>query len=177
MVIVAAGLAGPAGAQESTRPREIGAGAIAQAPEMPEGIIKRFSEEERRALSRPEDSHDRIKTYIRLARARLKNARDLLNRDDYTGADEQLQVYAVLVTEAGRFRATSVRPRDKANKTLEQGLREQLRVLEGIRRDTPSMHIEPAEKAFAIANRVRLQSLSALLGDGKILLPESENPF
>ncbi len=141
----------------------------AQASGSLEDLAKKLTTEERTALNRPDDPHGRIKTYVRLMEARLNAARAYLNKEQYTATDEQLEVYAGLVDEVGRFRAASVRPRDKANKTLEQGLREQIRVLEGIRRDVTVMHLDLAEKALAAANRVRRQALNALIGDGKIL--------
>lgn len=134
-----------------------------------EDLAKKLTTEERTALNRPDDPHGRIKTYVRLMQARLHAARAYLNKEQYTATDEQLEVYVGLADDAGRFLAASVRPRDKANKTLEQGLREQIRVLEGIRRDVTVIHLDLAEKALAAANRVRLQALNALIGDGKIL--------
>jgi hypothetical protein len=135
-------------------------------------LAKKLTSEEHAALSRSDSPPGRIKTYIRLLRERLKGARNLLDRDEYAATGEYLEVYAGLVNEAGRFLKESVRPRDGANKTLEQGLREQIRVLEGIRRDVSVTHLGPVEKALEAANRVRIQALNALLGSGKILLPE-----
>jgi hypothetical protein len=163
-----------AGAQESVRTGNFGAGNTVKTPEVQEETIGKFSTEEYKALNRSEGAHNRIKTYIRLASIRLKNARELLDMDDYSGADEQIQVYTALVAEAGRFRETSVGPYDKANKTLEQGLFEQLRVLDSIRRNTISKYFEGADQAYILATRVRLQSLGALLGTGKSFLPRSE---
>jgi hypothetical protein len=132
--------------------------------------------DEYRSLNRADGTNDRIKTYIRLARARLKNTQDLIDHDNYTEANEQLQIYAALITDAGRYRAAAVGPYEKANKTLEQGLFEQLRLLDGIRRNMISIYSEGAEQAYILATRVRLQSLAALLGTGKTLLPRSEDP-
>jgi len=157
----------PASVQETQHPT--GSNTTAQASKSLEDLTKKLTEAERTALNRPEDPHGRIKTYVRLMEARLNAARAYLNKEQYTATDEQLEVYAGLVDEAGRFLAASVRPRDKANKTLEKGLHDQLRVLEGIRRDVTVMHLELAEKALAAANRVRRQALNALIGDGKIL--------
>jgi hypothetical protein len=165
-----------AGAQEAVRTGNFGAGNTVNPPAVQEGTIEKFSTEEYKALNRSEGANERIKTYIRLARVRLKNARDLLDMDDYSGADEQIQVYTGLISEAGRFRETSVGQYDKANKTLEQGLFEQLRVLDSIRRNTISRYFEGADQAYILATRVRLQSLGALLGTGKTLLPRSEYP-
>lgn len=156
-----------ASVQETQRPTA--PSTTAQTSKPLEDLIKKLTEAERTALNRPEDPHGRIKTYVRLMEARLNAARAYLNKEQYTATDEQLEVYAGLVDEAGRFLEASVRPRDKANKTLEKGLHEQLRVLEGIRRDVTVMHLELAEKALAAANRVRRQALNALIGDGKIL--------
>lgn len=168
------GLAAYAGAQDPVR--NFRADSTANTNEMPEGTTGIFSADEDKALNRAEGVHNRIKTYIRLARVRLKKAQDLLDLDDYAGAEEQIQIYTALVAGAGRFRAASVGPFEKANKTLEQGIFEQLRALDSIRRNTVSKYSESAEQAYILATRVRLQSLSALLGTGKTLLPGSEKP-
>lgn len=156
-----------ASAQENQHPT--GPGTTAQASETMEEVAKKLTAAERTALNRPDDPHGRIKTYVRLMEARLNAARAYLNKEQYTATDEELEVYIGLVSDAGRFLAASVRPRDKANKTLEQGLHGQIRVLEGIRRDVTVIHLDLAEKALAVANRVRHQALNALIGDGKIL--------
>ncbi len=130
----------------------------------------RFSKEERDALARPDSANDRIKTYVRLADLRLKNARDLMTREEYTAAGEQIVVYTALVADAGQFTKSSVPKKDKAHKTLETNLREQLRMLEGVRRDSLSAQAEIFEKAIKVVNQVRRQSLNILLGaDGGIL--------
>jgi hypothetical protein len=170
------GMADYAGAQELRRVSDSGAVGTAKTSDWQEGTTSKISVDEYRALNRTDGTNDRIKTYIRLARARLKSALDLIDHDDYTGANEQIQVYAALITDAGRYRAASVGPYDKANKTLEQGLFEQLRLLDGIRRNMTSIYSEGAEQAYILATRVRLQSLAALLGTGMTLLPRSENP-
>ena len=170
------GLADYAGAQESGRTNNFGAVNTVKTSELQEGTTRKFSAEENKALNRSEGTNDRIKTYIRLARERLKNAQHLLDQDDYAGADEQIQVYAALVADADHFRAVSVKPYEKANKTLEQGLFEQLRALDAIRRNTISIYSKGAEQAYILVTRVRLQSLSALLGTGKTLFSRSDKP-
>lgn len=134
----------------------------------------KLTSEERNAISKPEGANDRVKTYLRLAESRLKSARSYLDRDDFTGADEQIMGYAALIADVGQFTKDSVPKRDKAHKTLEVTLREQLRALEGIRRDTSASYAENAEKAVKLVNQVRRQSLSLLLGEG--FLTETEKP-
>lgn len=151
---------------QSERPRTT---AAAQ-QEKEEDWKSKFSKEERDALARPDGANDRIKTYIRFADLRLKSARDLMTREEYTAAGEQIVVYTALIADAGQFTKASVPKKDKAHKTLETNLREQLRTLEGVRRDSPSAQAEIFEKAIKIVNQVRRQSLNLLLGaDGGIL--------
>ena len=126
----------------------------------------KLTSEERSAISKPEGANDRVKTYLRLADSRLKSTRSYLDRDDYTGADEQLMGYAALIADVGQFTKDSVPKRDKAHKTLEVTLREQLRSLEGIRRDISASYSENAEKALKLVNQVRRQALGLLLGEG-----------
>lgn len=126
----------------------------------------KLTAEERSTFSKTDSLNDRMKTFTRLAESRLKSARDYLTRDDYTGADEQIMGYAALLAEAGQFSKLSVPKRDKALKTLEISLREQIRLLEGIRRDTSANYAETIEKALKLANQVRRQALNSLLGDG-----------
>lgn len=132
----------------------------------------KLTSEERSAINKPEGANDRVKTYLRLADSRLKSARSYLDHDDYTGADEQVMCYAALIADVGQFSKDSVPKRDKAHKTLEVALREQLRALEGIRRDTSASYAENAEKALKLVNQVRRQALSLLLGEG--FLTETE---
>lgn len=139
--------------------------ACAQA-EKPHEWKNKLTAEERSTFSKTDSPNDCMKTFVRQAESRLKSARDYLTRDDYTGADEQIMGYTALVAEAGQFSKTSVPKRDKALKTLEISLREQTRLLEGIRRDTSASYAETIEKALKLANQVRRQALNALLGDG-----------
>lgn len=134
----------------------------------------KLTAEERSAISKPDNSNERVKTYVRLADSRLKSARGYLDRDDYTGADEQIMGYAALIADVGQFTKDSVPKRDKAHKTLEVALREQLRALEGIRRDTSASYAETADKALKLVNQVRRQALSLLLGEG--FLTETAKP-
>ncbi len=126
----------------------------------------KLTAEERTAISKPDSPNDRIKTYLRLAESRLRSARSYLDREDYTGADEQILGYTALIAEVGQFSKDSVPKRDKAHKTLEVSLREQLRALEGLRRDTAASYAESAEKALKLVNQVRRQALGLLLGEG-----------
>ncbi len=126
----------------------------------------KLTSEERSAINKPEGANDRVKTYLRLADSRLKSARSYLDRNDHTGADEQIMGYAALIADVGQFTKESVPKRDKAHKTLEVTLREQLRSLEGIRRDSPASYAENAEKALKLVNQVRRQALGLLLGEG-----------
>lgn len=126
----------------------------------------KLTAEERGAISRPEGANDRVKTYLRLAESRLRSARSYLDREDFTGADEQIMGYVALIADVGAFTKDSVPKRDKAHKTLEVSLREQLRSLEGIRRDTTGNYAATAEKALKVVNQVRRQALGLLLGEG-----------
>jgi len=165
--------------QEPSRPRTVaGANAEMQSPEAIDEALKKLTAEEQAALNRSGNPRDRVRTYIRLSEARLKNAHAIAGQETAAGIDEQLEAYTALIADAGRFTAASVPPRDKAYKALEQTLREQIRVLEGIRRDVSAAHIDLVEQALATANRVRRQALNALLSDGKALLkdPESDRP-
>lgn len=132
----------------------------------------KLTAEERSAISRPEGANDRVKTYLRLAASRLRSARSYLDREDFTGADEQVMGYAALIANVGEFTKASVPKRDKAHKTLEVALREQVRSLEGIRRDTAGAYAATADKALKLVNQVRRQALNLLLGEG--FLTETE---
>jgi hypothetical protein len=173
---------GPAGnypdaSQEATRPRTVAeSGGEAQASLALEETLKRLTAEEQAALNRPGNPHDRIKTYARLSWARLRGAREALNREEHAATSEQLEIYTALVADAGRFAAASVPPRDRAHKTLEQALRLQIQMLEGVRRDLSVTQLEAVEKALAAAHRARRQSLNLLLGAGKVLSEGPEEP-
>ena len=96
-----------------------------QSSDKPDEALKKLSAEEQAALNKAGESpNDRAKSYIRLAGARLKTARLLVDQEKYSEADEQLEIYTALVADAGRYLTTSVKMRDKAHKTIEQGLKE-----------------------------------------------------
>ena len=141
----------------------------------PDDWKSKLTAEERSEISKPESPNDRMKTYLRLAQLRLKNAREQVSREDFTAADEQLEGYTALIADAGDFSKNSVPKRDKAHKTLETSLREQVRTLEGLKRDISSTRAEAIEKALKIANHVRRQALNLLLGDGGFL-SETDKP-
>lgn len=144
-------------------------------PEKTDDWKSKLTAEERSELSKPESPNDRMKTYLRLAQLRLKNVRDQVSREDFTAADEQLEGYTALIADAGDFSKNSVPKRDKAHKTLETSLREQVRTLEGLKRDISAVRAEAIEKALKIANHVRRQALNLLLGDGGFL-SETDKP-
>jgi hypothetical protein len=137
-------------------------------------LLKKLPPEEQAALNKTGDSaNDRVKNYLRVAAGKLKNARALLDTDKYAEADEQIQIYTAVINDAGRF-LSSVRSRDKAHKTMEQGLKEQLRLLEGIRRDTPAEHFDVADDAVKTSERVRIQALKAALAADDLLKTPSQ---
>jgi hypothetical protein len=141
----------------------------------PDELLKKLTPEEQSALGKSGESpNDRAKTYMRIGAARLKNARALLDQDKYSETDEQLEIYFAIIHDAGRF-FSSVKPRDKAHKTLEQGLKEHLRLLESIKRDIPSAHFEVTDLAMKTAERVRIQALkSALSADDFLKTPNQQ---
>jgi hypothetical protein len=115
-----------------------------------------------------------VKAYVKLAEARLRSARDAVTRGEYAAAAEQIAAYEALVADAGEFTKSSVPKRDKAHKTLEQALRVQLRLLEGVRRDTSAEYADPVEQAIKTASRVRTQALDLLVGNGMFLSSPEE---
>lgn len=144
--------------------------ATVQSSDKPDAALKKLTAEEQAALNKPgEAPNDRAKSYIRIASVRLKTARLLVDQEKSAEADEQIEIYTALVADAGRYLSSSVKVRDKAHKTIEQGLKEQLRLLEGLRRDVTAAHGEIVEKAIKTTSNVRLQALRDALGAENIL--------
>lgn len=135
----------------------------------------RLSEEEKAALNKSESNNDKIKTYVRFAEQRLRNARADIEKEDSALAGREVSAYAALVADAGLFARASVPKRDKAHKTLETALREQYRVLEGLKRDIGVSQLSVLEDALQIVSKVRRQSLNLFLGEDKVL-SEVEKP-
>ena len=129
----------------------------------------KLTSEERSAVSKPDSPNDRIKTYMRLTDSRLRSARDHATREDYVAVDEEIKVYFALISDAGQFTKASVPKRDKAHKTLETSLRDQLRTLESLQREVTVSHVELIQKTIKLANQIRRQSINLLLGDEGIL--------
>jgi hypothetical protein len=129
----------------------------------------KLTSEERSAVSKPDSPNDRIKTYVRLTESRLRSARDHASREDYVAVDEEIKAYFALISDAGQFTKASVPKRDKAHKTLETSLRDQLRSLESLQREVTVSHVELIQKTIKLANQIRRQSINLLLGDEGIL--------
>lgn len=129
----------------------------------------KLTSEERSAVSKPDSPNDRIKTYVRLTESRLRSARDHATREDYVAVDEEIKAYFALISDAGQFTKASVPKRDKAHKTLETSLRDQLRTLESLQREVTVSHVELIQKTIKLANQIRRQSINLLLGDEGIL--------
>jgi hypothetical protein len=163
-------------AAQAERPRTV------NDDQMPPGPQQAQANEERRkptadeqsALDRAGGGNDRVKAYVKLAEARLRSARDAVTRAEYAAAAEQVAAYEALIADAGEFTKSSVPKRDKAHKTLEQALRVQLRLLEGVRRDTSAEYTDPVEQAIKTASRVRTQALDLLVGNGLFLSSPEE---
>lgn len=166
-------LCGTAGLAQSERPRTVGEGA--QAAGTSEDWAKKISAEEQAAIERAGRGNDRVKAYVKLAEVRLQNARAALERGEFTASNEQLEAYTALIASAGEYARVNIPKRDKAHKTLEQALRSELRLLEGVRRDTSIDYAEPVEKAIAMAKRMRSQSLNLLLGNGTFLSEQEQD--
>ncbi|HYE74562.1 MAG TPA: hypothetical protein VEF04_14580, partial [Blastocatellia bacterium] len=162
------------GFAQSERPRTA-TGASQATNSTTEDWFKKLSAEEQSAIDRSGKGNDRVKTYVRLAEVRLQNARAALSRDELAASGEQLNFYIALIASAGEYTRAYVPQRDKAHKTLEQALRSHLRLLEGIRRDTSADYAEPVGKALAMANRLRVQSLNLLLGNGAFLSEQEKD--
>ena len=129
----------------------------------------KLTSEERAAVSKPESPNDRIKTYVRLTESRLRSARDFASREDFVAVDDQIKAYFTLISDAGQFTKASVPKRDKAHKTLETSLRDQLRILESLQREVTISHVELIQKTIKLANQIRRQSINLLLGEEGIL--------
>ncbi len=143
-------------------------------PDKVEDWKNRLTEEELSAISKAENPNNRMKTYVRLSEERLKKARDYVTQENYVATSEQIKGYTALIADAGRVSKESIPQRDKAHKTLEVALREQLRVLEGLKYDIGTSYLEVVEIAFKTAQQVRRQALNLLLGGGILL--ETEKP-
>ena len=129
----------------------------------------KLTSEERSAIAKPDSPNDRIKTYVRLTESRLKSARDFATREEFVAVDEQIKAYAALIADAGQYTKASVPKRDKAHKTLETSLRDQLRILESLQREVTISHVELIQNTIKLANQIRRQSINLLLGDEGIL--------
>lgn len=133
-------------------------------------VLSKLTAEEQARLTRPNQSpNNRVKDYVKTAAARLQLARQLLDQGKSAEVAEQLNIYAALIGHAGSYLRNSVKPRDKAHKTMEQGLRAQFRQLEGLRRDSFASVADVADQAMKTAEKVRLQSLRLALGAGDFL--------
>lgn len=130
---------------------------------------KLLTEEELSAISKPENSNNRMKTYVRLTVQRLKKAREYANQENYLATSEQIQGYTFLVADAGRVSKELIPPHDKAHKTLEIALREQVRLLEGFKYDITLAYAVVVETALQTATQVRRQALKLFLGDEGLL--------
>jgi hypothetical protein len=133
-------------------------------PDKVEDGKNRLTEEELTAISKAESPNGRMKTYVRLSEQRLKRAREYVNQEDYAATSEQIKGYTALIADAGRVSKESIPRRDKAHKTLEVALREQIRLLEGIQRDLSASYYEVVEMALKTVQQVRRQALNLLLG-------------
>lgn len=143
-------------------------------PDKVEDEKNRLTEEELSAISKPENPNNRMKTYVRLSEQRLKKARDFINQENFAASGEQIKGYTFLIADAGRVSKESIPKGDKAHKTLETALREQVRLLESLKRDLSLSYGEVVELALKTAQQVRRQALNLLLGSG--ILSESEKP-
>ena len=143
-------------------------------PDKIEDWKNQLTEEELSAIGKTENPNNRMKTYVRLSEQRLKKARDYVNQENYVATSEQIKGYTALIADAGRVSKESIPKRDKAHKTLELALREQMRVLEGLKHDIGASYLEVVEMAFKTAQQIRRQALNLLLGEG--ILSETEKP-
>lgn len=135
-------------------------------PDKVEDGKNRLTEEELSAISKLESPNNRIKTYVRLSEQRLKKAREYVNQENHAASSEQIKGYTALIADAGRVSKESIPKQDKAHKTLEVALREQVRLLEGLKRDLSTSYFEVVELALKTTLQVRRQALNLLLGEG-----------
>ncbi len=143
-------------------------------PDKVEDWKNRLTEEELSAIGKSESPNNRMKTYVQLSAQRLKKAREFVNQEDFAATSEQIKGYTALIADAGRVSKESIPKHDKAHKTLEVALREQVRLLEGLRHDLSISYFEVVEIALKTALQVRRQALNLLLGEG--ILSETEKP-
>lgn len=134
-----------------------------------------LTEEESNALRKTERSNSRIKIYVRLSAQRLKNAREFIKQENFAASAEQIKGYTVLIADAGRVSKEAIPKGDKAHKTLELALREQIRLLETLKQDLSSAYSEVMEIALETSQRVRLQALNLLFGTGLLSEPRKSS--
>ncbi len=143
-------------------------------PDKVEDWKNRLTEEELSAIGKSESPNNRMKTYVQLSAQRLKKAREFVNQEDFAATSEQIKGYTALIADAGRVSKESIPKHDKAHKTLEVALREQVRLLEGLRHDLSTSYLDVVEIALKTALQVRRQALNLLLGEG--ILSDTEKP-
>lgn len=143
-------------------------------PDKVEDWKNRLTEEELSAIGKAESPNNRMKTYVRLSGQRLKKAREYITQENFAASGEQIKGYTALIADAGRVSKESIPKGDKAHKTLETALGEQVRLLEGIKQDLTTSYYEVVEVALKTAQHVRRQALNLLLGAG--ILSETEKP-
>lgn len=134
-----------------------------------------LTEEENNALRKAGRPNSRMKTYIRLSAQRLKSAREFITQENFAASGEQIKGYTALIAEAGRVSKESIPKGDKAHKTLELALREQLRLLEALKRDLSSAYSEVMGIALEITQQVRQQALNLLFGTGLLAEPKNSS--
>ena len=137
-------------------------------PDKIEDWKNRLTEEELSALNKTDNPNNRMKTYVRLSAQRLKKAREYVNQDNYADSSEQIKGYTFLIADAGRI-SKEFPKGDKAHKTLEIALREQVRLLEGFQYEIGTAHLEVVKLALQTANEVRRQALKLFLGNENLL--------
>ncbi|MFN0119900.1 MAG: hypothetical protein ACKV2V_05300 [Blastocatellia bacterium] len=147
----------------------LGATTSAQGTE-PEDHLKKLTPQEQAELGKQGSPNDRVKASLRIGAARLQAMRMLIEQGKSQEIPAQILVYEALIRDTGKFLAGSVKSRDKAHKTMELGLKEHIKLLESLRRDVSfDDGGEAIERARQTADRVRVQSLAAALGDDQII--------
>ena len=136
-------------------------------------LPQELTESETQTILRERSPKPHIEATLKISDARLASAFDLVEKNQYKSAAQDVDTYAALIVYADAYTRklpnSQSKDRQSCLKKIEQVVFKQSRTVDVVLREFPYDYREPASTKIEQVKKIRLRALNDLLGDGKMI--------
>jgi hypothetical protein len=141
--------------------------------QLTETLPKMLNEVEKQSILNERNPKSHIKSALKVAEARIKNAFLLTQEGQTREATQDLDAYLALIVYADAYARKTLASKNKDRshclKRIEQAVFKQSRNIDSITRALPLESREAAEAQISEVKKIRLRAINDLLGQGQVI--------